>query len=59
VPFAASPVATAVAHAAGRRLAGVRKADAFGASCMQNIVDVLKPWIYDSWRTARQEDACI
>jgi para-nitrobenzyl esterase len=49
VPFAAPPVGDrrwrAPEPAASWQ--GVRKADAFSANCMQNIVDARKPWTYE------------
>ena len=49
IPFAAPPVGENRWRAPrpAARWQGVRKADRFGASCIQNIVEVLKPWTYE------------
>ena len=49
IPFAAPPVGAGRWRTPGPVTAwdGVRKADQFGASCIQRIVDVLKPWTYE------------
>jgi para-nitrobenzyl esterase len=49
VPFAAPPVGDRRWRAPqpATPWTGVRNADAFSANCMQNIVDVRKPWTYE------------
>src|SRR3954468_10487675 len=49
VPFAAPPVGDLRRRAPQAPAArpGVRQAEAFAASCVQNIVDVRKPWTYE------------
>ena len=61
IPFAAPPVGE------GRWRApqpvtpwqGVRKADRFGASCIQNIVEVLPPWTYEFMTHNEVSEDCL
>jgi len=59
IPFAGPPVGDLRWRAPSPVVPwqGIRKADQFGASCMQNIVDERKPWTYEFMtHTAISED---
>ena len=61
VPFAAPPVGDlrwrAPQPAASWQ--GVRKADVFAANCMQNIVDVRKPWTHEFMAHGETREDCL
>lgn len=61
VPFAAPPVGDRRWRAPQPAAAwqGVRKADAFGTNCMQNIVDVRKPWTYEFMAHGATGEDCL
>ena len=61
IPFAAPPVAELRWRApqAVRPWKDVRLADAFAASCVQNIVDVRKPWTYEFMAHGRVSEDCL
>jgi para-nitrobenzyl esterase len=61
VPFAAPPVGD-LRWRAPKPAApwqGPRKADAFGANCMQNIVDTRKPWTYEFMAHGPASEDCL
>jgi len=61
LPFAAPPVGDRRWRAPGPVAAwqGVRKADSFGASCMQTIVDERKPWTYEFMTHTDVSEDCL
>lgn len=61
VPFAAPPVGDLRWRAPqpAARWDGVRKADTFGANCMQNIVNVRKPWTYECMAHGDVSEDCL
>ncbi len=61
VPFAAPPVGTLRWHAPEPPAAwkGVRKADHFSASCIQNIVNEHKPWTYEFMAHGDISEDCL
>ncbi len=61
VPFAAPPVGDLRWRAPQPAAAwdGVRKAEAFGTNCMQNIVDVRKPWTYEFMAHGDVSEDCL
>ena len=61
VPFAAPPVGTLRWHAPEPPAAwkGVRKADHFSASCIQNIVNSHKPWTYEFMAHGDISEDCL
>ena len=61
VPFAAAPVGDLRWRAPQPPAAwqGVRKADAFSASCVQNIVDARKPWTYEFMAHGAISEDCL
>jgi para-nitrobenzyl esterase len=61
VPFAAPPVADLRWRAPRPVVAwqGVRKADTFGDSCMQTIVDERKPWTYEFMTHTAVSEDCL
>ena len=61
IPFAAPPVAARRWQAPGSVVSwqGVRKADAFGASCMQSIVQERKPWTYEFMAHNEISEDCL
>jgi para-nitrobenzyl esterase len=61
VPFAAPPVGALRWRApqAAAPWQGVRKADAFGANCVQNIVDARKPWTYEFMAHGATSEDCL
>jgi len=61
VPFAAPPIGD-LRWRAPRPPAswsGVRKADAYAANCMQNIVDARKPWTYEFMAHGATSEDCL
>ena len=61
VPFAAPPVGDLRWRApqAPAPWQGVRKADSFGANCIQNIVDARKPWTYEFMAHGATSEDCL
>jgi para-nitrobenzyl esterase len=61
VPFAAPPVGDLRWRAPGPVVAwtGVKKADQFGANCMQTIVDEKKPWTYEFMAHGPVSEDCL
>ena len=61
VPFAAPPVGDLRWREPKPVVAwqGVRKADAFGSSCMQSIVDERKPWTYEFMTHTEVSEDCL
>jgi para-nitrobenzyl esterase len=61
IPFAAPPVGEGRWRepAAVRPWDGVRNADKFGASCIQRIVEVLKPWTYEFMTHNEISEDCL
>ena len=61
VPFAAPPVGNLRWRAPQPAEAwqGVRKADTFGANCVQNIVDARKPWTYEFMAHGTTSEDCL
>jgi para-nitrobenzyl esterase len=61
IPFAAPPVGDLRWRAPQpvKAWQGVRKADRFGASCMQNIVDEHKPWTYEFMTHTDVSEDCL
>ena len=61
LPFAAPPVGDLRWRAPRPVVAwqGVRKADAFGESCMQSIVDERKPWTYEFMTHTPVSEDCL
>jgi carboxylesterase type B len=61
VPFAAPPVGDLRWRAPQPPAAwqGVRKADAYGANCMQTIVDAKKPWTYEFMAHGGTSEDCL
>src|SRR3954463_996925 len=61
VPFAAPPVGDLRWRApqAAAAWPGVRKADAFAANCVQNIVDGKKPWTYEFMAHGAVSEDCL
>ncbi|HXK07691.1 MAG TPA: carboxylesterase family protein [Verrucomicrobiae bacterium] len=61
IPFAAPPVGDLrwKAPQPVRPWQGVRKADQFGNSCMQNIVDEHKPWTYEFMTHTGVSEDCL
>jgi para-nitrobenzyl esterase len=61
IPFAAPPIGRLrwSAPAAPPAWQGVRKADHFSASCMQNIVDERKPWTHEFMTHGEISEDCL
>jgi para-nitrobenzyl esterase len=61
IPFAAPPVGDLRWRAPQpvKAWQGVRKADHFGDSCVQNIVTVLKPWTYEFMTHTDVSEDCL
>lgn len=61
VPFAAPPIGELRWRAPQPPAPwpGVRKADAFGANCMQTIVDARKPWTYEFMAHGGTSEDCL
>ena len=61
IPFAAPPVGDRRWQAPGPVVPwkGVRKADAFGASCIQSIVQERKPWTYEFMTHNEISEDCL
>lgn len=61
LPFAAPPVGDLRWRAPQPVVAwqGVKKADAFGTSCMQGIVDERKPWTYEFMTHTAVSEDCL
>ena len=61
IPFAAPPVADRRWHAPGPVVGwtGVRRADNFGASCIQTIVTERKPWTYEFMTHGEISEDCL
>ena len=61
VPFAAPPVGALRWRAPQPAVPwqGVRQADTFSASCVQNIVDVRKPWTYEFMAHGATSEDCL
>jgi para-nitrobenzyl esterase len=61
IPFAAPPVGERRWQEPGPVIAwkGVRKADKFGASCMQSIVQERKPWTYEFMTHGEISEDCL
>src|SRR5262245_59142240 len=61
IPFAAPPVGEGRwrAPAPVKPWTGVKKADKFGASCIQRIVDELKPWTYEFMTHNEISEDCL
>jgi para-nitrobenzyl esterase len=61
VPFAAPPVGDLRWRAPrpAPSWQGIRKADAFGANCVQNIVEARKPWTYEFMAHGATSEDCL
>ncbi len=61
IPFAAPPVGNLrwKAPAPPAAWTGVRKADAFGSSCIQSIVQERKPWTYEFMTHTKISEDCL
>jgi para-nitrobenzyl esterase len=61
VPFAAPPIGDLRWRAPRPPAAwpGVRRADTFGANCLQNIVDARKPWTYEFMAHGATSEDCL